>query len=117
MELEWLGYRIYPETGVIIGIKGHPIGKVSGGGYIRIQRNKIGWQAHRLVWEAVHGPIPDGLQINHINGIKSDNRISNLEVVSASENAKHSYRTGLQCKAGELNGRFAHGRYVGRVRK
>ena len=46
--------------------------------------------AHRLVWMHVNGPIPDGLVMNHKNGIKSDNRPSNLEVVTPSENQKHA---------------------------
>ncbi len=29
--------------------------------------------AHRLIWMAAYGPIPYKLQINHINGIKTDN--------------------------------------------
>lgn len=61
--------------------------------------------AHRLIWESVHGPIPDGMQINHINGVKHDNRISNLELVTPSENTKHAYAIGLRSAAGECNGR------------
>lgn len=56
---------------------------------------------HRVVWEAVHGPIPDGLFINHINGVKHDNRIENLELVTASENNAHAYKVGLKSNAGE----------------
>jgi hypothetical protein len=48
---------------------------------------------HRLVAEAFIGPIPDGMQVNHKNGIRSDNRVENLEIVSASENNLHAYRT------------------------
>jgi hypothetical protein len=48
--------------------------------------------AHRLVWETFEGPIPKSMCINHKNGIRSDNRLSNLEAVSWSDNCKHSYR-------------------------
>jgi hypothetical protein len=48
--------------------------------------------AHRVVWEAFVGPIAPGLQINHKNGVKDDNRLSNLEVVTPSENTLHGFR-------------------------
>lgn len=41
---------------------------------------------HRLVWEAFNGKIPDGMQINHINEIKDDNRLSNLSLTTTKEN-------------------------------
>lgn len=59
--------------------------------------------AHRLVWQWLHGDIPDGLVVNHINGIKHDNRPSNLEVVTYSENLKHAHRTGLVDQRGSRN--------------
>tara|TARA_R110000782_G_scaffold256125_1_gene345015 strand:- start:863 stop:1375 length:513 start_codon:yes stop_codon:yes gene_type:complete len=49
---------------------------------------------HRLVMLTFKGE-PNGLQVNHKNGIKSDNRLSNLEYCTASYNVKHSFKLGL----------------------
>ena len=43
---------------------------------------------HRYVWEKEKGAIPDNYDIHHLNGIKSDNRIENLECLSKSEHTK-----------------------------
>lgn len=51
---------------------------------------------HRLVYEAWIGNIPNGYDIDHINGIKTDNRVSNLRAVSRSENLKHNYELGFK---------------------
>ena len=48
--------------------------------------------AHRLLWEAHVAPIPPGMQINHKNGIKGDNRLENLEVDTPSQNTLHKFR-------------------------
>ncbi|QQV88768.1 HNH homing endonuclease [Acinetobacter phage Liucustia] len=49
---------------------------------------------HRLVAEVFIGDIK-GKQVNHIDGDKSNNDVSNLEIVTPSENIRHSHKTGL----------------------
>lgn len=45
---------------------------------------------HRWNWEQVHGPIPKGMHIDHINGDKHDNRIENLRCVTPRQNSYNS---------------------------
>lgn len=106
MEILKHGYRIDPERGVVIARRGgNPIRRVNKR-YVCIQN----WPetckfVHRIIWEAVNGPLPEGLQINHKNGDRMDNRIANLEAVTPSENTLHAYRLGLRSATGEKNGR------------
>src|SRR5262249_4900184 len=50
---------------------------------------------HRLVAEAFLGPIPPGLEVNHKDGDKANNDISNLEIVTAQENQRHARALGV----------------------
>jgi len=43
---------------------------------------------HRLVWKKHYGPIPEGKIIHHKNGIKTDNHIENLQLMSQREHIK-----------------------------
>ncbi len=47
---------------------------------------------HRLVLKSFIGSFPKGFESNHKNGSRSDARLENLEIVTHSENQKHSYR-------------------------
>ena len=47
---------------------------------------------HRMVWEAFNEPIPEGLQINHLNENKADNRLENLSLCTAKENINYGTR-------------------------
>lgn len=39
-----------------------------------------------MVWELHNGPIPDGLVVDHLNGVRTDDRIENLQLVTTQEN-------------------------------
>ena len=44
---------------------------------------------HRLVYETFVGPIPEDMEIDHINGVKDDNRLVNLRCVTPKENCNN----------------------------
>jgi len=76
-----------PFTGAFIDSKGKAVGS-NMNGYIRITRNGK-HLAHRLAWEYVYGKIPEGKQIDHIDGDKKNNRIFNLRLVEPFENSQN----------------------------
>lgn len=57
---------------------------------VMIEGRRYYVMAHRLVWLHIHGAITPELTINHKNGDKHDNRPSNLELVTMSENRRHA---------------------------
>ena len=67
---------------------------------VHLYKNSIQkfYLVHRLVWEAFNGHISEGLQVNHINEIKSDNRLSNLNLMTHKENMNYGSRTERSAK-------------------
>ena len=66
-------------------------GRVAGGnnqhGYWMICIDGVKYASHRLAWMYVHGFFPE--EIDHINHIRTDNRLVNLRETDRSENAKN----------------------------
>jgi hypothetical protein len=80
----------------------------TGIGYLQIRvmvdltRAQVG--AHRIVFRTLIGPIPEGITINHRNGIKTDNRPENLELATYSENMRHASQVLKTAKCANQDG-------------
>lgn len=73
---------------------------LTGHGYLNVSININGKsffrRVHRLVAQAFISNPEGKREINHINGIKTDNRVENLEWCTRSENMLHAFATGLK---------------------
>lgn len=54
-------------------------------GYVFIHVDRVDVRAHRAAWAMHFGEVPNRA-IDHINGVKADNRICNLRLATASQN-------------------------------
>lgn len=68
---------------------GSPAGCTRSDGYVGIVVQQRRFYAHRLAWEFTHGAIPAGMEIDHIDHDPSNNRISNLRLVTKAENRRN----------------------------
>lgn len=85
------GYVINRVTRCPTALKGDRAGTVGVKGYRQVYLSGTIYYEHRLVWFYVHGYWP--IQIDHINGDRSDNRLANLREVTQSQNNANSDRS------------------------
>lgn len=103
----WLGYDA--ETGVLTWLQSSAArihaGDVAGHrnvlGYRTLNFKGRRYQAHHVAWAFHHGRWPAGI-LDHINGERDDNRVSNLREVTASENAQNKRRARSDNSTGVL---------------
>ena len=96
-----------PETGEMYRKKcffkkmaNKPAGNVGSRGYLQLSVEGNTYPLHRIAWMYMYGKLPDG-QIDHIDGNRQNNKISNLRDITQSENlqnlrsAKRSNKVGM----------------------
>lgn len=114
--------RYEPESGLFIRLTrpcgtvqiGDVAGSINKDGYVRILIDGRGYMAHRLAWLYVNGTWPEN-EIDHVNGVRSDNRVINLRDLHHSQNQTNQRKPSKRSKTGLL-GVFKHGnKYVASI--
>ena len=81
-------------------------------GYGRISVNAKRQSVHRVVWEALVGPIPDGMQMDHLCRIRNCVNPDHLDVVTHKENLRRGVAPSARTKAYCLRGHSMSDCYI-----
>ena len=83
---------------------------VGADGYVHLSVARRKQRLHRLVWEAAHGPIPPGHHVHHVNGVKTDNRLENLELLRHADHIRgHAPKKLSDADVRAIRARYAAG--------
>jgi hypothetical protein len=78
-------------------------------GYVKVVLRRPGEASnlfvHRIVYEAFVGPIPEGMEIDHLDFNKANNSTANLEAVAKRTNIQRSFLRGRNLARGSRQGR------------
>jgi len=85
------GYRVNVEKGTVINQRGWILGNTQNAGYTLISMPDKSWLAHRLIYTHAHGSIPAKMVIDHKDGNKLNNSVSNLQAITHSQNIKKAW--------------------------
>ena len=97
---------------------GGSVGCLQSYGYVVVKIGAASYYAHRLVFKMHHDTDAiDTLDIDHINGVRDDNRIENLRLVDRSMNTQNLRGARKNNKTGFLGVSNKFGRYVAQIRR
>jgi len=74
-------------------LKGVEVGSKHHSGYYQVQITGKLYMVHRLIWIMYNNEIPDGMEIDHINHERDDNRLVNLRLVTRQDNRRNQKLT------------------------
>lgn len=77
-------------------------GRLSSKGYVSVWVDGRPEFAHRLLWEQWHGPIPEGMTIDHTCWNKACLNVEHFQVVTGSVNTKRFHARRTHCKHGHF---------------
>ncbi len=111
-----------PETGIMSwlrpprrGVAAGPCGSVGKNGYVALGVSSYRTEyVHRLAWLYMTGKEPSG-QIDHANGLRADNRWSNLRDVSLAQNVRNLRVATAKSKTGMLGAYPKRGKFVAQI--
>lgn len=92
----------YDEQTGVFTWKPRPAGYKHHHGYTYIKVFGQDYAAHRLAWFWVHGVFPESKDVDHVNGVRDDNRLVNLRPATRSENTHNQFKAHRQSKSGVL---------------
>ena len=114
------GYKYDPNTGLVFGLRGKNISSTDKDGYLIIGGGKKfngNLKLQHFAWYMIYDNV-DYEMLDHINEIKSDNRISNLRISNNSKNQMNRFttvkgytqhkKTKRWCSRIKLNGKLKH---------
>ena len=94
-----------------IGKNNYLKGSLNGNGYRKVElfvnKKPKTRTIHRIMVDTFLGGLPKGMVTNHINAIRTDNRLCNLEIVTHKQNSQHMWTTGtVRCGENHPNSKL-----------
>lgn len=88
-------FRYEPSSGKLFWKAGHNVGQRAGTlhkttGYRQVKVNGTCHNEHRIIMLITHGDLPEGMQVDHINHDRADNRLANLRFVTHTQNGRNT---------------------------
>lgn len=92
--IDFSKYDINKDGTIVSKWFGHTMKGAEWNGYLTVNLKTVDSQHlffkyHRVIWYYFNGEIPEGYEIDHINGDRADNRLENLRIVTHTENVNN----------------------------